>query len=79
MRGGGADVGQSHVAKLRMRKPQCKVSEGEVGDHLPVAHQEVQPLGIPRPKISMFPDGVRKDCHYTSRFDAWNGSLASDD
>ena len=60
-------MGESHVAVIRMRKPQGEVGKSEVGDHLPVAHQEVQPLGIPRPEISMFPDGVRKDCHSTSR------------
>jgi hypothetical protein len=53
-----------------MRKPQCEVRECQVGDHLPVTDQEVQPFGISRPEISVFPDGVRKDCHCTSIFDA---------
>ena len=70
---------QRHVAIVRVRKPQGQVGEGEIGHHLPVTHQEVQPLGIPRPKISVFPDGVRKDCHYTSSFRRRTGALASDD
>jgi hypothetical protein len=73
-------VGERHVAELRMRKPQRQIGEREVGDHLPVTDQKVQPLGIPRAKISMLPDRVRKDCHSTSICDAGDSCpLASDD
>ena len=68
VRRGGPHVGKRHVTVIRMRKPEGQVGKSEVGDHLPVTHQEVQPFGIPRPEISVFPDGVRKDCHCTSSF-----------
>ncbi len=73
-------MGQRHIAELRVREPQGEVGERQVGDHLPVPHEQVQPLGIPRPEISMLPDRVRKDCHSTSICDAGTGrALASDD
>jgi len=73
-------VRQRHIPQLRVREPQRQVGEGQVGDHLPVPHEQMKPLGVPRPEISVFPDGVGKDCHSTSICDAGTGRiLASND
>ena len=43
--------------------PFAKRSEREVGNHLPVPHQQVQPLSITRRETRVFPDRVGEDCH----------------
>src|SRR5699024_12330993 len=47
-RGGGPAVGDGDVIAVDRGQPQHQVGEGEVGDHLPIPHQQVQPFGVDR-------------------------------
>src|SRR5699024_5300488 len=54
--GGRPRVRDGHVVSVVGRQPEHQVGERQVGDHLPVADQQVQPLGILRAQSAVLLD-----------------------